>query len=48
MQNGDEHQLKLLNVHCQGTGLETESKIIYTFVFIYANMKDFRKKMQNL
>lgn len=43
-QNGDEHQPKLQNVHFQGTGLETERKTIYTFVFIYTNRKDFRKK----
>lgn len=47
--NGKAYQLKLQNVNLQGIGLGTESKTIYSFIFLDINMKGMRKKdMQNV
>lgn len=49
MQNREDCQLKLQNVNLQGSGLGTECKTTYMFIFIDINMKGFGKKdVQNL
>lgn len=45
MQNREDCQLKLQNVNLQGSGLGTECKTTYMFIFIDINKKDVQKSL---